>query len=88
MCERPKPTALDDLSDSSDEDMDFDHLQRFTKKICSMTLEDILKKPEGGQNGNGSARNSDFFDDGEFKNDEIEEFEEVVCEELVDNCLE
>ena len=53
-----------------------------------MTLEDILKKPEGGQNGNGSARNSDFFDDGEFKNDEIEEFEEVVCEELVDNCLE
>ena len=53
-----------------------------------MTLEDILKqKPaEGGQNG--SARNSDFFDDGEFKNDEIEEFEEVVCEELVDNCLE
>lgn len=63
--------------------MDFDHLQKFTKKMCAMTLEDILKKPE-----TSSQDKPSFFEDGDFKNDDMDEFEEVVCEELVENCLE
>ena len=30
----------------------------------------------------------DFDDNIDFKNDKMEDFEEVVCEELVDTCLE
>ncbi len=44
--ERPKPYAIDELSDSSNSELEFDHMDKFTKKICSMTLEDILKMPQ------------------------------------------
>ena len=67
-------------------------MHRITQKICSMTLEDILKMPQ--QNSlNSSNHNPAYSSDNAsstdlFKADQMDEFEEVVCEEIVETCLE
>lgn len=47
------------------------------------------KKPGTiAENGQHDSVKTSFFEDGDVKIDEMEEFEDVVCEELVDSCLE